>query len=589
MAPTITLELLVTFLSSFLSQLACGEDTQTSASFTLMDMVRELEVIRWTPDTAATHELARQIRSHLNRHSLFHRLPTEVICTIFHFAVENVPVPRDIEAHEPSDDLAVNNVPRDGPAKHAVRISSVSRLWREIATQKCATLWTHLDTLPIPLLDLFLSRSRSAPLEVVFDASTACGVVDTLHFFELVVPHIHRWRACCVLYEGWREGGDECEFFSLLEPALAAAAQLEILQLSEIELKQPDTFPLKLLETSSGIAPHPRMIDLDVGIPMNFPVYRGLTKLRLAWFDYDEPDGVHQLLCALGLCPLLESITLERLAFSAIPTARVSNPVITLPHLQELLIEEDGDTRWAQLHFLPCITIPVSCILKIDAHGDDLSHLLPRRSNFLPNMPDIQSVRVSYMGCSWDRRRPYVQGKMLAVNQDTFRFNLECDSDLHNAGNRDIFPRIILSIGRMLPLPLLEEVVLSRGELRDSDPTPALRSFLRLHPTIKIVALNGYWPWSSILELFIVTRTRQLCPLLQDLCLGPFQGLDESVLLAVVKSRTASVVGSRHLRGVTPLLRLFLDPRRERLSTSALSTLTTHVTVGFKRLEVYYP
>ncbi|KDQ09424.1 hypothetical protein BOTBODRAFT_37003, partial [Botryobasidium botryosum FD-172 SS1] len=249
-------ELLEAFLLRFRYQLARGEDTRPGSPVnpTRADLDHELEVIR--------HELARQIRSHLNQHSLFYRLPIEVVSVIFHLVVHDGTL-QDAE-----------------PAKEAIKISSISRLWREIATEMCPTLWTKLDALPTPLLDLFLSRSRSAPLEILFTPSAVGRTVEILEFLERVVPHIHRWRVCRIVYD---TSPGEQDVLKLLQEASAPAPQLEVLQLNFMVMYDPTIIPLEFLDPFCGITPRLRTIDCDFYVPMSSPIFRGLTNLHLSW------------------------------------------------------------------------------------------------------------------------------------------------------------------------------------------------------------------------------------------------------------------------------------------------------------------
>ncbi|KDQ12869.1 hypothetical protein BOTBODRAFT_188882 [Botryobasidium botryosum FD-172 SS1] len=567
MATTLTIapEILEAFLSSFRYQLPRGEGVHTASSTTptRVDLDRELGGILRTPDAIAAHELARQIRSHLNRISLFHRLPTEVVSIIFHLAVHN----DQLRQYE--------------PAKLAIRISSVSQLWREIATQMCSTLWTKLDALPAPLLDLFLSRSGSAPLEIVFTTWTAPSTVSALHFFERIVPYIHRWRDCRIFYDVSKNR----DVLSLLQEASAPAPQLEVLRLHFVAMHGP---PLEWPDPFRGITPRLCTLDCDFYIPLSSPIFRGLTKLHLSCIEYPEPDPIHHLLGILGLCLLLESISFVDLIFLATPIAHASDLSITLRYLQKLYIFQELGAQWVQSHFLPRIIVPASCILKITAnvrHDDELRHLIPQRSNFLPSLPDIQSVRTLHIYYPRVDYNISVRGKMTAGDQNAFALTFLYPTEPNNPGDLDGCARIISSFRTSLPLPLLEQVAFSRGQRNDSDPIPSLESFFRAHPTLKTIALDGYWPWDRVLELFVAAPIRELCPLLQAMYLAPAQGLDEKMLLEAVKSRTAPAVDSSHLRGVTALQHLFFDPRcdyYEHPSASALSTLQNHVTVDFK-------
>ncbi|KDQ09434.1 hypothetical protein BOTBODRAFT_526562 [Botryobasidium botryosum FD-172 SS1] len=433
MAPTdtitsVTPEQLDNLPSSFRYELARTEgDIHTTGPFASLirpDLDRELEAIQRAPDAVAAHELARQIRSHLNQLSFVYRLPTEIISAIFHLVVQT-------------------DMRRSWPVRHATRISIVSRLWRDIATQSCATLWTKISwpVLPISLLELCLSRSRSAPLDIVLHSAIVRRKADILRFLELVVPHIHRWRDFRVIYYDSRVQ----DILSFLQEASAPAPLLEVLQFNFGPMYDPPRVPLQFLQPFCGITPRLRTINSNVYIPMSSPVYRGLTELHLYYINYPEPDPIRRLLGILELCPLLKSLCITELVLLAtIPTDHVSDPIILLRHLQKLYIAEEWDARWMLSHFLPRIAIPTSCRLDIAANarwGDHLYRLIPQRSNFLLNLPDLQSVRALHMHCPWSRDNTSVCGKILTDDPDAFKFTVVYPDEPHGAaGGRDHLP-----------------------------------------------------------------------------------------------------------------------------------------------------
>ncbi|KDQ09435.1 hypothetical protein BOTBODRAFT_178989 [Botryobasidium botryosum FD-172 SS1] len=321
------------------------------------------------------------------------------------------------------------------------------------------------------------------------------------------------------------------EMLSFLQEASVPAPLLEALRLNFGPMYDPPAASLEFLQPFCGITPQLRTIDSNVYIPMGSPIYRGLTRLHLSYINYPEPDPIRQLLGILGLCLLLESLCFVHLVLlPTIPTAHASDPIITLCHLQKLHIVE-WDARWVPSHFLPRI------------------------------IPDLRSVRALYMRSSEtdSGHNTSARGKLLVGGLDAFKFTIKS-------------PWMSTSA----------EVAISRSQCRNLDPASALESFFRVHLTIKTVALNVYWPWDEIFGLFVVTPTKQLCPLLEDLYIASPQELDERTLLEAVKSRAVPAVDSPHLRGVTALRHLFFGLRYDRPSPSALSALQSYVTVDFK-------
>ncbi|KDQ20501.1 hypothetical protein BOTBODRAFT_183279 [Botryobasidium botryosum FD-172 SS1] len=128
-------------------------------------------------------------------------------------------------------------------------------------------------------------------------------------------------------------------------------------------------------------------------------------------------------------------------------------------------------------------------------------------------------------------------------------------------------------------MPLLEALEL---ELCDEMEGPALvaelTEFLRIHPTIRSVKLAG--SAHTFMGLFIITPTRQLCPLLEDLHIGPCPSFDKAVLLEVVASR-AGLMEASSSQDIIPLEDVFLHqcPLTCKATISLLDTFVNLVII----------
>lgn len=117
------------------------------------------------------------------------QLPDELLSRILHFALQN----QNLEDY--FDRL--NN------------IAQVSSKWAETVSQT-PSLWGVANSAKhAPSLDRILARSKSTPLDVVYDT-----LLRTDSFYESVRPHSHRWRSLSLLGDRAEEAS-ECLLLSL--------------------------------------------------------------------------------------------------------------------------------------------------------------------------------------------------------------------------------------------------------------------------------------------------------------------------------------------------------------------------------------
>ncbi|KAG9014103.1 hypothetical protein FRB94_014195 [Tulasnella sp. JGI-2019a] len=197
-------------------------------------------------------------------------------------------------------------------------LAQVAKVWRDMVLGT-PEMWGVIKIYRRPSinprwrkdLDLVLSRSRSAPLTVVYgigaekyDIATKPEDMDEVgDIFKLV--HNHAARLQTVLYNG------------SLSPAMAAILQLPTLSLKHISLNSWNFFnpweanqlllPLRLLSTQ-------KLFHVEAqNAPLVWGDFKGLTSLRLVNVKLEEENDrlVEDLLAMLQSCPDLELLALE--------------------------------------------------------------------------------------------------------------------------------------------------------------------------------------------------------------------------------------------------------------------------------------
>ncbi|KDQ20500.1 hypothetical protein BOTBODRAFT_183278 [Botryobasidium botryosum FD-172 SS1] len=243
---------------------------------------------------AYTRERMLENRSQCNQLSPVHQLPDEILSAIFSLAV------RDERGAQLFYDITL--------------ISNVCRLWRGIISEGSPNLWTGLYTLPTRLVNVFLTRSRAAPLEIEFDQTENPKATCFSEFLHLVLPQFHCWKTCrFVLF-------DKDDITSFLRHTATSASQLETL---DLQLKSNAGRANRLFvfhHPFAGITPELRNLTLErIPVPLEAPMFKGLTRLTLRDISYSNIDSIYQLLRVLEASPFLEGIDFMNLGFLPIP------------------------------------------------------------------------------------------------------------------------------------------------------------------------------------------------------------------------------------------------------------------------------
>ncbi|KDQ14662.1 hypothetical protein BOTBODRAFT_338029 [Botryobasidium botryosum FD-172 SS1] len=534
----------------------------------------ELDIAQQVLDAATW--LVAEIRSRRNQLSPIHRLPNEAISTIFELAKYDA---KDPTVHS----RALFRLDTQKPVQALLKMSSVSRLWRDII-RGCPTLWATLPPPSAPeLLELFLARSKTVPLEI---ASIIVATKEPLlpSYSALLLPNFGRLRICALKFSQIFQAEDIASFL-----CSTPAPELEILELYRgekgMDHRESASKSLQLPHPPfAGCMPRLRHLKLrEICVPLNASALCGLVTFYLCYVECREPDSLQQLLHILELSPRLEMLRLHGLKFLTLsPTHQLVDGTIRLPYLQDFSVSVAHDSRinstsdWI-LYILSRIEIPATCNLWLYGNigsGGDLRQFLPQPSHSPSSLPMLVHVNRLKLSLdkndgNWYKLEGYVFGKLHAAITVIFE---------GRRGDREVAQRVISTLSDTLPMPSLEIISISSlADMTEPGSVFAFTEFLRSHRTIEGVTLVD--SAIQLLELLIITPERNLCPLLTTLRLegDDRSELRETMLLDVINSRTTHR-GDKAFETATHLQRVVYS-RHEPLSSSTISALQERVTL----------
>lgn len=507
--------------------------------------IEALELVRSHAD-----ERLRYLRIHRNHLSLIHqKLPNEILSMIFQCCHLEITL-------------------SECRAKQLLCFAGVSRLWRKVAFGT-SSLWNQLESLPIPLLDIFITNSKQIPLVISYKGR---------HYSDynaVVVPHLYRWK----VYRVDVDVDPEVVLMMLLTPAPA----LETLDLNLEDHDSESHTPDPIISVDSNTSPSvgvpfagctPRLRNLMLGglfIPFSSSIYNGLTKLRLARIQFTKHETVVQLFDALRSSPLL-----EELSFDDIDTTLAAEepfPADIMPlefsHLRCLNMLQRTLPRWLHRFILERVIMPPTSKLGLEMRMHwfrtnefiDLDFVLPRASgphfglrnllgaSHLELKSDWDETTSAYEALAIEGKAPHISGSSLF----SFKFTIISDygTDFYEQTIRRIFT------------PNIQHIVLCNFNSRLLAPiepiVDAFTAFLDNHMLIRTIIFSECE--STFLDCLVVTASRHLCPKLEEL---HFYGspIDEYglKLVEVVESRTHGL-GSDATVDSVQLQRLFIGRR----------------------------
>ncbi|KII87383.1 hypothetical protein PLICRDRAFT_253830 [Plicaturopsis crispa FD-325 SS-3] len=329
-------------------------------------------------------------------------------------------------------------------------VTAVCRHWRTVAIAT-PRLWSLIELgRNHEPTDLFLCRSKSAPIHIRMNASSRIIKIGPL--LEPMLPHLSRVRRLELnLYASQMP---ELSSTMVIRPAPA----LEVLCLCMNTGRR-----IVPLETTAvlddgifnGVAPKLCQIHMsNVAIPFTSPLFMGLTHLHLYRQSPLVTPPMDLFLEILERCPHLQQLFLSE-AGPAVPAHETVypggiRPPVVLHDLSSITLRN----RPVDIaHLLSHLAIPsVDCKVHISANLEDSSHslaeALPSDCTQLKCLTELRQLEFTVEGflCISLRGRPAL------TEEESF-------SAMSIVGNGMLKPRIFLSqLGTLLPLPHLEHV-----------------------------------------------------------------------------------------------------------------------------------
>jgi len=287
-------------------------------------------------------------------------------------------------------------------------VSHVHRHWREVALQSPG-LWTNIyigdHSKSMALLDLYLKRSRTQPLDVEMTHTRASGFCENetsdiyISLFNMLARHAVRWRSFNFHVDLYSDSNNYQSWFSSFRNL--SAPRLESLRL---EYDGYADSPVKLEIFSAGAPLLSSVVLCGDALPFGFPSPSSVSSLELGPHEEDYwYSELHEVLVAtrtlsklvlhhhLRLQPLTSSQCPLPFEFPSLRSLEILPPKITkdpfrfedtfnaieAPNLDSLILDIAKDDKLSDL---------------ITAFGDrDLSTRFPRLSTLglhLRNVPD---------------------------------------------------------------------------------------------------------------------------------------------------------------------------------------------------------
>lgn len=331
-------------------------------------------------DTSYTDNIST-LKYRRNQFATVNRLPNEILSRIFLLCVD------EFERHWYSEWYVWQYL----------RLTSVCRRWRNLAID-VVQLWTLIDlNCREDLIQMHLSRSKNAKLTVVHSRLKPfleIGVdVEISLFKELLAPQLHRIVALQLRVSPrlWAE----------VHPSLQLPApSLRHLSLTRChDCALPDEGPeSEVLNSQNLFLGQAQLETLDLRYRTQWssllPLVGSLRALRLS-VGRDSHGALQELITALHFIPTLEYLELQlhdhvyQLNPPPYISATHSLPVVTLPHLAELVIHSTNDAYILDYLITPRLR---QCFIKISLLPHPARFLIPLTRCF--SFAEVQDMRV---------------------------------------------------------------------------------------------------------------------------------------------------------------------------------------------------
>ncbi|KDQ08313.1 hypothetical protein BOTBODRAFT_48266 [Botryobasidium botryosum FD-172 SS1] len=460
-------------------------------------------------------------RSHIlavrrNKLIPIHRLPDEILSDIFELVLEFRgywrPMPMEV-----------------------LTLSQVSMQWRDIAL-RASRVWAVIKSLNYSLVELFLTRSKAAPLHFQLECANefwcrgkrveeedlSPGLIrhktllqkgrdcrDILRILEkLLIPQMHRWESVRLRLESTVD-------FELL---LVSPAPLLEEFCYERDKDGLAPFPAPLPQNLfAGQAPRLRTLNLcRAHLPLASPLYSHLAHLALEFVAFSS--SLDEFAQALRDCRSLLALTLKGVTFQDETSPRALTPIL-LPSLQKMLVRLDSETR---SNWFASIIIPSTSSLEINDFRDDFGPFFAPLKN---NLLNLSNIRHLYVSCC--------EGILYhIVGRATLGGSRLLDITFMRTPDRAGLLSLVREIAQVLSPPQVEALSL---EVSEALLDPAFPVTLDLFPEMSTLILSDCS--LPLLEALVFQPSSPLCPRLVDLRLATMAKVD-STLIRVVQSRT---------------------------------------------------
>ncbi|KDQ13434.1 hypothetical protein BOTBODRAFT_33456 [Botryobasidium botryosum FD-172 SS1] len=472
-----------------------------------------------------TSAMLAQLRTRRNQLALVHRLPNELLSLIFVLA----------EHSAGASASAVSPGPRkrgktltDNPC---LCISAVCRTWRETALST-PRLWTNIDVSSVLLAEMFAVRSGSAPLDILVDL-TEDNLIGPWAQVNTHMEQVAYWSKTVDRWATLKITGTEpIERDDVLPWMYLPAPSLEVLHISWGG-RDVIGFPIASVNPFGGEAPRLRDVSLTAfHLPLHFPVFSGLTKLRLSRICLEEKEKMNPvlLLRVFEVSEGLEEIHISDMLTDAPDfddKLYLSAPRdIDLSRLKSLfLIMLDASV--IQFILTRIITPPASALeLEVQGlrPGQDLSDIFPPHPT---NLRNLQSVTYLLFGSTHRRDKCVVQG--YATIAPVFTVVIR-----GSEGNGPV-QRIMSSLGPTLALMPVTRFALYSYTCPRWSATTLFRT-LGYFPHISVLCLQNCH--AKFVRKLAVSGAHQPCPALDFLAISNC-AIPNDVLIPVIRSRTS--------------------------------------------------
>ncbi|KAL0948843.1 hypothetical protein HGRIS_008964 [Hohenbuehelia grisea] len=320
------------------------------------------------------------IRSRKNMSSPVHRLPPEVLATIFD-KLRDLSTPLNF-LPEISD---TGPYPMDA-------VSRVCRRWRRTALG-IPPLWNLIFRAEPSVMSSSLARSRGTPLKVYLQGDShwpgPASDESLRHDADMLLTvksHMHRIQELHLI--------DNVATATVLELLQQPAPVLESLTLSLYTSFTIPTQPLPALPVLlAGVTPNLRRLTMNGFTSWSANLFPNLTHLALSNQDVGTPIPLSQFISYLSACPNLQELDIVRPAFGFGTSV---TQTVSLEQLRTLSLGSWNSSNQIS-EFLACLTLPAK--LKLFIWGcrfnpeDTLSDVCP----FSPALlADITEFRVTH-------------------------------------------------------------------------------------------------------------------------------------------------------------------------------------------------